>query len=1799
MEAPSIFTYHEITTLQAYVYPRIDWANIRRNYGYTVANLAELYRNDPTFAQMVLAMMRRLPVAVSNSSIGIHAIFRFDGVIENDDMDDIHLNRILNRDASATLYGPIDFIAQLLLHTEYLNTMASATFSGGAPHMYSNVNVFISRAYILGYCKSKEEIVSAYYDYLGKAIPKTSLKLFAAPSLDGMCGVDLIIHIFKQNEKINVDKSEILKDERFCMTKHYAGDNIIWNVNSLFLLIRVIVDRYNLSSWLPSTFEFWQLKNNELNRLEVTSYQVKNHGVVQYRLVLYGKHWYLAIDGFYAPNKRPRLLEREVCKHGCGLEITNVGMRMHSQYCIRVEEDESLKYFNINEHIQPIQIESLSYEDFIQVSNIKYQWMVDRMESKQPSIMIGGGGMGKSYMIAKLMQTYPDGIVLTPTATAASGHDKAVTWHSYFGYGQCDDYSVKFDENNKPRFIVIDEISMVTASDLDKMSFAICKKTNGVGFFGGIPVILTGDPVQLPPVEPNHDYIDFWFTHHMVRRIVMSGGLQQLMEPFRYIEKGSHVDEEGIQFANVLEKLRCGIPTPELVKMCGGIHPPSFFIHYTIPKEQVIICATNKQVIYIANSIYGNYGGGLVYSNGLHGELRLVEGVEYIVSNNQAVQNPLVFNGTRCTLLKTQLFHLEMQTKEGLIFNLPININTSKLNSVDLVYAKIMTIHRSQGFTFESVIVVKTCMSKKEKDKGANWHPGQMYVAVSRVRRAKDLHFVLVDDNRKMKIFKNRKLFSVYDIAKKFAIHPRMPLPVNIFYGKGGYFYNKDTEMEMGIYSIEDPTVTRKGQFKDVCLTENDRLLFATIFFDIETRQNQTLEKPINKLEWLCVCARVYVGGLLTDFRTFMIQLKSAYAITRFDIHEVGYKVLQSGTMYWGAETLGDTVSRRFFKDLFSMLTLLATVHGSAKFKKSATSKRFQYKKWLQNGFHLVGYNNNNFDNFGVMQEYILEDKMDELMTCSIIPSNGSNTKGFIVHTLGKYSSTLLSSNDLMEMVGPIPLSKVVKDYVSPLLGENPIDEYGLLTVWEKMAYLNTSIFGGPIDALSMFNQSMLDYKSPTNAEKRKIRSFFMFQCDPAFLGKIRTMASFWMFWKTLPQKKGCPPLKFFQKMSIEDYANLKSIQLSDYPLEDLFFKRELKSAKDMDLSVPYEVHKEMKLYCEQDVLLTEACCRVYNNALYNLAPSEFKNESGIQGFRTSMLRFKTLAAVSEAISVSLLPSECVMSKTKGMINTRLPLYTIEQSEQFRRIPGGKVIPRQIMWKSKDFGKTDYCCYLDSSGMYMAAMMKYEYPYGLFKKHFYKTNPQYMETLRESYNKGEGTTKCRFMYVTRSLNPKETEPAAGYRSEDKKKVLYVNHPINSWETNVSIMDILRSGGTLHRIWFCVEWEYQGKILENAMKVYDRYKNNSEGAQKALYKGIANRTYGIQLKKDTFSKMSIVKDPVELSAILQNSMIDMLQCIGNSVCINYSSGMGLLSKRCAHMGAFVLTYSRHDQNKAIALSYGSERFEDSNLKHMIRYGDTDSIVLDVKHVKNLIAHDRNQMDWNERYLFLPEVPKSEKAGKLTDELADDITKYIPIEEANLLLRNGFPDISTGFCGRVVETVSPRPKVNFVKVIFPPATWLGMECNALHYPEDTSLWHVAYKMTCKGIPAGSFVCIDGETEGVIFQPNEECFELLKRAVNTFKHVRCISKDRLKKISFRLFKTQQREGLIPFDITSVNEFERSTLHSLWDGREYIIKDIDGDTFETKYESYTVPLGYQEEPYTEEEIEACYEEASSLHFY
>ena len=188
-------------------------------------------------------------------------------------------------------------------------------------------------------------------------------------------------------------------------------------------------------------------------------------------------------------------------------------------------------------------------------------------------ILNGAAGTGKSYLINAIRSFLRNKCAVTVTTAKASFSIGGITIHSLLKLpvgprGNKDltgQSSTKLQDQFKEiEYIVIDEYSMLGQVMLQGWIDKRCKQVTGHydKHFGGLSVILTGDPGQLPPVGDKPLYHSKptnavgeqgYLTYKMFEKVVKLTVNQRV--------QGS--DQQQQQFRELLMRLRKGEPTIE------------------------------------------------------------------------------------------------------------------------------------------------------------------------------------------------------------------------------------------------------------------------------------------------------------------------------------------------------------------------------------------------------------------------------------------------------------------------------------------------------------------------------------------------------------------------------------------------------------------------------------------------------------------------------------------------------------------------------------------------------------------------------------------------------------------------------------------------------------------------------------------------------------------------------------------------------------------------------------------------------------------------------------------------------------------------------------------------------------------------------------------------------------------------------------------------------------------------------------------------------------------------------------
>jgi hypothetical protein len=398
-----------------------------------------------------------------------------------------------------------------------------------------------------------------------------------------------------------------------------------------------------------------------------------------------------------------------------------------------------------------------------------------KLEDTDSNIFITGkAGTGKSVLLRYFIEHTKKAVVIVAPTGIAALNVGGQTIHSLFQIGLgpqdvSDKSKMKISGKTKAvlehiETLVIDEMSMVTADILDtidqKLQFA--KKNNRP--FGGVQIICFGDLYQLPPFVGTKALEPFYRDHY-------SGQIHFFMAHifpeacFKIYELRHAYRQTDKDFLTILDSIRTGSVTQAMLDKINErvVEPP--------PDTQAVILAGLNETVWETNAreLAKLPGKPVIYSAKIDGEiveksvtadvqLELKVGAQVMMLNNDRESIPGRWaNGTLGVISKLDKdsVHVIIDGTEHQVARLTWQSNkyeysqsAKELSSVTtgtfvqfpLKLAWAITIHKSQGQTYQSVIIDLT--------RGA-FASGQTYVALSRCRFLETLYLkspLVMDD---------------------------------------------------------------------------------------------------------------------------------------------------------------------------------------------------------------------------------------------------------------------------------------------------------------------------------------------------------------------------------------------------------------------------------------------------------------------------------------------------------------------------------------------------------------------------------------------------------------------------------------------------------------------------------------------------------------------------------------------------------------------------------------------------------------------------------------------------------------------------------------------------------------------------------------------------------------------------------------------------------------------------------------------------------------------------------------------
>jgi ATP-dependent DNA helicase PIF1 len=384
----------------------------------------------------------------------------------------------------------------------------------------------------------------------------------------------------------------------------------------------------------------------------------------------------------------------------------------------------------------------------------------------EPLFLTGRAGTGKSTLLNYFRKTtVKKYVVLAPTGLAAlqvGGN----TIHSFFGFPLRalikNDPEIRAWGKGHPRLnilhkmdtLIIDEVSMVRADLMDAIDQALRLNMSNQVPFGGKQLILIGDIFQLPPVLTTQENNLYAEEDPYYNPYFFSSDSFRACRP-RIIELKKIYRQQDDDFIFLLNRVRMGIAThddlSELNKRYVSGEPAEDDFAITLSSVNAIADTINlKRLMDLTSpsflyksTVEGTFHERLYPAPPL---LKLKAGAQVMMVKNdpqgrwvngsigKIVQ--LTALGVMVKFADGTIHKVEPVTWENKIYTWERSTNSITFE-VQGTYAQYpirlawaITIHKSQGLTFEKVII--------DIGKGAFAH-GQLYVALSRCKTLKGI----------------------------------------------------------------------------------------------------------------------------------------------------------------------------------------------------------------------------------------------------------------------------------------------------------------------------------------------------------------------------------------------------------------------------------------------------------------------------------------------------------------------------------------------------------------------------------------------------------------------------------------------------------------------------------------------------------------------------------------------------------------------------------------------------------------------------------------------------------------------------------------------------------------------------------------------------------------------------------------------------------------------------------------------------------------------------------------------------
>ena len=388
------------------------------------------------------------------------------------------------------------------------------------------------------------------------------------------------------------------------------------------------------------------------------------------------------------------------------------------------------------------------------------------VEKTDRSIFLTGkAGTGKTTFLHKIKsESNKRLVVVAPTGVAAI-NARGVTIHSFFQmpFGPIIPGEAQRKTGFKHKFsktkiniirsldlLIIDEISMVRADLLDGIDQVLRRYRDRNKVFGGVQVLMIGDLQQLAPIIKPNEW-QLLKNHYENAYFFSSNSFKQCNAVKIELKKIYRQDDE--KFIGVLNEIRTNQLSENSISILNERYQPNFnpnkeegYITLTTHNNRADAINQNKlqqlstKPFTFTAKVMGKFNE---YAYPTDKKLILKKGAQVMFIKNDSSFEKQYYNGKIGTIThitndaifvkcKEDDFQIEVKPETWENVSYTINEETKKISEktegsftqIPLRLAWAITIHKSQGLTFEKAII----------DAEASFAHGQTYVALSRCK---------------------------------------------------------------------------------------------------------------------------------------------------------------------------------------------------------------------------------------------------------------------------------------------------------------------------------------------------------------------------------------------------------------------------------------------------------------------------------------------------------------------------------------------------------------------------------------------------------------------------------------------------------------------------------------------------------------------------------------------------------------------------------------------------------------------------------------------------------------------------------------------------------------------------------------------------------------------------------------------------------------------------------------------------------------------------------------------------------